>query len=30
MDWLHWAGLIGLLAAMLASALASRFAAQRR
>jgi predicted MFS family arabinose efflux permease len=26
MDWLHWAGLAGLLAAMLASALASRFA----
>ena len=28
MDWLHWAGLAGLLAAMGASALASRFAAR--
>jgi predicted MFS family arabinose efflux permease len=28
MDWLHWAGLAGLLAAMAASALASRFAAR--
>jgi predicted MFS family arabinose efflux permease len=26
MDWLHWAGFAGLLAAMVASALATRFA----
>lgn len=29
MDWLHWAGFAGLLAAMAASALATRFARQR-
>jgi predicted MFS family arabinose efflux permease len=30
MDWLHWAGFAGLLAAMVASALATRFARQGR